>query len=434
MKKIKDKLIREGLMLFTVGVALILTWYALHNTASLSKGLAMINDILMPFYIGFVLAYLICPVYNGVVRHTYPVMKGRIGNTNIAYRVSRAIATVIALITLIGAVGGFCLLVIPDLISSVMGLVYSMPDTVNRISNWFVDHIKENPQLLAFIQENLELVLESASNWFQSQLKPAVDTLISGAALGIIGTVNVVFDLFVALIICVYVLNSKELFQAQAKKLILAVFKHERAESIFELSDIANRTFGGFINGKIIDSIIIGILCFVVMNLLKLPLATLVSVIVGITNVIPFFGPFIGAIPSIILILIVDPIAAVKFAIWVLVLQQLDGNIIGPKILGDSTGLASFWVMFAIIVAGGLFGFVGMVVGVPFFAIFYAYTSRFINGRLQKRGLTTDTAVYEEFTKYDINKEDIFGKERGSADTAAAAEETAESGISVERK
>ncbi len=422
MKRIKDKLIREGVMLFCVGLALILTWFAIHNTDSLRHGLETINDILMPFYIGFVLAYLICPVYNGTVRGLYPWLHAVTDRSRVSYRLARFVASVVSLVTLIGAIGGFCLMVIPDLIESITGLIQNMPDTVNRISNWVVTHVRENPQLAALLQDNLQTVTDSAVNWFQSQLQPAVDTVISGAAVGIIGTVNVVFDLFVAMIICVYVLNSKEMFQAQAKKLILAVFKTERAESIFELGRITNQTFGGFINGKIIDSIIIGIICFIVMNLLNLPLAVLISVIVGITNIIPFFGPFIGAIPSILLLLIIDPVAAVKFAIWVLVLQQLDGNIIGPKILGDSTGLASFWVMFAIIVAGGLFGFVGMVVGVPCFAVFYTYVTRFVNGRLSKKGMTTDTAVYEEFTKYDINKEDIFGKERCNPDSVESVE------------
>ena len=412
MKKIEDKIVRQGVMLFLVGLALIATWFAIHNTGSLRSGLATMHDILMPFYIGFVLAYLICPIYNGTVRALYPWLHAVTDRSRIAYRLSRMVASVVALVTLIGAVGGFCLLVIPDLITSITGLIQNMPDTVNRISNWVVVNIEENPQLIALFQDNLQMITDSASNWVQRNLQPAIDKVISGAAVGIIGTVNVVFDVFVALIVCVYVLNSKEMFQAQAKKLILAVFKRDRAESIFELGHITNHTFGGFINGKIIDSIIIGILCFVVMSLLKMPMPTLISVIVGITNVIPFFGPFIGAVPSILLILIVDPIEAVKFAVWVLILQQLDGNIIGPKILGDSTGLASFWVMFSIIVAGGLFGFVGMVVGVPIFAVFYTYVTRLVNGRLKSKGLTTDTAVYEDFSKYDINKEDIFGKER----------------------
>ena len=422
MKKIKDKLIREGVMLFCVGLALIAVWFAIHNTDSLRGGIAELNDILMPFYIGFVLAYLICPVYNGVVRNFYSLLDECMEKKQRAYKLARLGASVVALVTLIGAVGGFCLLVIPDLITSIMTLVQNMPETINRISDWFVVHVEENPQLLALFQDNLQMITERANDWFQSILQPAIDTVISGAAVGIIGTVNIVFDVFVALIVCVYVLNSKEMFQAQAKKMILALFKKERAESIFELGNITNKTFGGFINGKIIDSIIICILCFVVMSLLKMPMPTLISVIVGITNVIPFFGPFIGAVPSILLILIVDPIEAVKFAVWVLILQQLDGNIIGPKILGDSTGLESFWVMFSIIVAGGLFGFVGMVVGVPIFAVFYTYVTRFVNGRLKSKGLTTDTAVYEEFSKYDINKEDIFGKERCNPEPDTAVE------------
>ena len=422
MKRIKDQLIRQGVMLFCVGLALIAVWFAIHNTDSLRSGLDTINDILMPFYIGFVLAYLICPVYNGVVRRFYPLLDDCMKRKHLAYRLARLAASVVALVTLIGAVGGFCLLVIPDLITSITTLIQNMPATAEKISAWAVTLLEENPQLAQLFQDNLQMISDSFNNWIQSFVKPAIDTVISGAAVGIIGTVNVVFDVFVALIVCVYVLNSKEMFQAQAKKMILAMFKKERAESIFELGALTNKTFGGFINGKIIDSIIIGILCFIVMHLLKMPMPTLISVIVGITNVIPFFGPFIGAIPSIFLILIIDPIEAVKFAVWVLILQQLDGNIIGPKILGDSTGLASFWVLFSILMAGGLFGFVGMVVGVPIFAVFYAYVTRFVNGRLSRKGLATDTAVYEEFSKYDINKEDIFGKERCSSDAGEPVE------------
>ena len=222
--------------------------------------------------------------------------------------------------------------------------------------------------------------------------------------------------------ICVYILNSKEKFIAQGQKLILAVFKKERADQIFELGRLSNQTFGGFINGKILDSIIIGIICFIMMNILKLPMAILISVIVGLTNIIPFFGPFIGMVPSALILLIIEPVAALKFIIMVLVLQQIDGNIIGPKILGKTTKLASFWVMFAIIVGGGLFGFPGMILGVPFFAIVYTYISRAINRRLEEKKLETDTLLYEDFSKYDINKEDIFGKERINKEAEGASE------------
>ena len=427
--KITNKYVRQGLMLFLVGLALIVAYFIIHNTDSIGRGISTINGILTPFYIGIIMAYLLCPVYNWVVRNTYKVLNPRFKKKTTTYKISRFLGTLLALGTLIIAIVGFFYLIIPDLVESIVGIISNLPAAVDKINEWFKENIQENPQLLELLQGNLETLTDNLLAWFQDTFMPGAQTLISGVSTGIIGTVNGVLDVFIALIICVYILNSKELFQAQAKKMILAVCKPERAKSIFELGKISNETFGGFINGKIIDSLIIGILCFIVMNIMQLPMATLISVIVGVTNVIPFFGPFIGAIPSIILLLIIDPIAALKFAIMVLILQQVDGNIIGPKILGDTTGLASFWVMFAIIVGGGLFGFVGMILGVPLFAIFYLYVSRLVEGRLRRRGMQTDTAVYEELTKYNINKEDIFGKDR--CNPGMQTGDTREEGTSV---
>ena len=168
-----------------------------------------------------------------------------------------------------------------------------------------------------------------------------------------------------------------------------------------------NKTFSAFISGKIIDSLIIGTICFIGMHILGLPYVILISVIVGVTNIIPFFGPFIGAIPSTIIMLTVDPIKALYFVIFILILQQLDGNVIGPKILGDSTGLPSFWVMFAIIVGGGMFGFVGMIVGIPAFAVIYTYVTRYVNHRLKSKGLPIETKVYQEVSFFIPKKHRI---------------------------
>lgn len=190
-----------------------------------------------------------------------------------------------------------------------------------------------------------------------------------------------------ALISSVYMLMGKDRLLRQLRKAVPALLPLPRARSVLEVCSRANRVFGGFIIGKIIDSSIIGVLCFVCMTLLRLPFAVLISVIVGVTNIIPFFGPFIGAVPSILILLIVDPIAALKFAVFVLLLQQFDGNILGPKILGDSTGLSALWVLVAIIVSGGLFGFAGMVVGVPVFAVLYALASSFFARRLWEKGI-----------------------------------------------
>ena len=188
----------------------------------------------------------------------------------------------------------------------------------------------------------------------------------------------------------------------------LATFSPEKAKQIFELGRRTNATFGGFINGKIIDSFIIGVLCYILMLILQLPYAVLISVIVGITNIIPFFGPFIGAIPSFFLILLVSPIKALYFAIMVAILQQIDGNIIGPKILGNTTGLASFWVMFAIIVFGGMFGFIGMVVGVPVFALLYTYLGKYFHKRLRNKELPDVTEAYMQYDKLGVaDKEEL---------------------------
>lgn len=418
----RNQYVKQGLMFFAVGVALILAYYVVNNFSVVAGGLARINDILMPFYIGLVMAYLLCPIYNGTTRIIYRLNKGRFKNPINDLRLARVIATFISITVLIVAVGGVIMMILPDLWESIFGLVMGLPDTMKSFIQWLRGILESNPEAMAFLEGKLGGLTETVISWVQEKMVPGAEAVLNNVSVGVIGTVGVIFDLFVALIICVYVLNSKEKFIAQAKKLVLAVFKPEMADEIFELGTISNETFGGFINGKIIDSIIMGILCFAAMSLLGLPLPMLVSVVVGVTNIIPFFGPFIGAIPSGIILLIIEPVAALKFVIMILVLQQIDGNIIGPKILGKTTKLASFWVMFAIIVSGGLFGFVGMILGVPVFAIIYTYASRAINRKLETREMETDTLLYEDFSKYNASKEDLFGKERFNKEADGASQ------------
>lgn len=409
---IKNKYVKEGLTLFAAGCALILAYYVVNNFRVVTGGLARLNDILMPFYMGIVMAYLLCPIYNGTAKVIYRLNKGRFKRPINDLKLARVIATLISLTVLVVVVGGCIMMILPDLWESIMGLLQGLPDTMSGFIQWLRTNIEANPEALAFLAGKLDGLTDTVIEWAQEKMVPGAEAVLNNLSVGVIGTVGVVFDVFVAVIICVYVLNNKEMFIAQSRKLVLAIFKPERAQKIFELGHLTNETFGGFINGKIIDSVIIGIICFIAMTLLGLPLPMLVSVVVGVTNIIPFFGPFIGAIPSAIILLIIEPVSALKFVIMVLVLQQVDGNIIGPKILGKTTKLASFWVMFAIIVSGGLFGFVGMVLGVPMFAIIYTYISRAINGRLREKNLETDTLVYEDFSKYNVKKEDLFGKER----------------------
>lgn len=406
--KLKNKYLQQTLMLLLVGVVLIVAYYVVNHMPVISAGFAKLNDILMPFYIGIVMAYLLCPIYNATVRLVYRLNKGRFKKPVRDFKFARFFGTLAALALLIVVVAGLMMLVIPDLWDSIIGLMMGVPEFVARAQEWISTNVDENPELANLLQGKLTNLSDAILLWAQDKVLPGAEAILTG----VVGTLGTVLDIFVALIICVYILNSKELFAAQTRKLILATFKAEKAEKLFELGRLSNQTFGGFINGKIIDSAIIGMLCFVVLTIFEIPMTMLISVVVGVTNIIPFFGPFIGAIPSIIILLIVEPIAAVKFGIIILIIQQLDGNIIGPKILGKTTKLASFWVMFAIIVGGGLFGFPGMILGVPVFAIIYTYLSRGVNARLESKALDTCTVAYEDFSKYNVNKEDIFCEDR----------------------
>lgn len=410
-KKIRSRYVKFGMAIFLAGVGILLCYYLLYNTLEVKLFFRNINGILTPFYLGIIMAYLLCPIYNNVLRIVYDKNKGRFKSHLRDYRFARVAATIVSFVVLIVILVGFFMLIIPELLNSLVGLVSDIPVYVENAIEWIEKTVVENPELAALLEGRLEDAAQSALQWGQENVIPGAEALLTKISVGIVGTFGVMIDFLVSLIICIYILNSKEIFMAQAKKFVLAVFPKKQATELMEFGELCNSTFGGFITGKIIDSIIIGIICFVAMTLLRLPLPVLISVVVGITNIIPFFGPFIGAIPSIILLLFIEPWSAVKFAVMILVLQQLDGNVIGPKILGKTTRLASFWVMFAIIVGGGLFGFAGMILGVPTMAILYTYIARFINRRLDAKNLNHSTEVYENFDKYKINKEDIFGKD-----------------------
>lgn len=290
----------------------------------------------------------------------------------------RKLSILISYVLAFLVVGFLLRMVLPQIGDSLFLLAGRIPSYLDNLSvlmqNSRLDELGLD-KVLGSYQE----LLEKATGMVSSFLPKIVGY---GVAIG-----NGFISAVTALISSVYMLMGKDRLLRQLRKAVLALLPLPRARSVLEVCSHANRVFGGFIIGKIIDSSIIGVLCFVCMTLLRLPFAVLISVIVGVTNIIPFFGPFIGAVPSILILLIVDPIAALKFAVFVLLLQQFDGNILGPKILGDSTGLSALWVLVAIIVSGGLFGFAGMVVGVPVFAVLYALASSFFARRLWEKGI-----------------------------------------------
>lgn len=398
-----------GAAIFAAGALLIVFNRIIAHFAGFSEGISQLESILSPFIYGFVMAYLLCPIYNFSVRKLYKAFSRRAKNKKRAFRFARVLATVIAMVILIGVVAGLTALVIPQVIDSISDLISMLPGRIQALYGFLSDKVAamQNREVASQIGGYLQNIQERLSGWVSTTVLPRMGDLVSRLSQGLIATLRTIINIAIGLVVCVYVLNSKENFKAQSRKIIIALTKKETAERIFDFGAFTNRTFGGFINGKIIDSIIIGLLCFILMSIFRMPYAILVSTIIGITNVIPFFGPIIGAVPSAIIICVVSPLKALYFLLLIFLLQQVDGNIIGPAVLGKTTRLASFWVMFAIIVGGGLFGFFGMVIGVPVFAIIYYYIARFIDGRLRKKDMPEATADYRDYQNYDIERGEV---------------------------
>lgn len=259
-----------------------------------------------------------------------------------------------------------------------------------------------------YLEIGLTKGTEFFENWAKTEFLPQTKNIVAGLTSGVIGAVRIVFNVVIGIIISIYVLMSKESFIGQSKKLVYAIFPGKQANAIIHTVHKSNEIFGGFISGKILDSLIIGILCFICLYLMKMPYTVLVSVIVGVTNVIPFFGPYLGAVPSAILIMLANPIQGLYFILFILVLQQVDGNIIGPKILGDSTGLSSFWVVFAILIGGGVFGIPGMIIGVPVFAVIFYIIRNILNYALKRKQLPQDSESYIFAEKLDTDQNQLI--------------------------
>ena len=410
MKRLlENKHARLMFMIFIVGALLIIFNQIVGNYESFSEGVGTIKTIISPFIYGFVMAYLLSPIYNATVRGLYKLLGKYFKNKQRLFSFCKLVASVVAVVCLIGAVAGLIALIVPQVIESLTGILKSLPQRLTQLSALFNDITSkmDNKRLAMKMSEIYAQVQTNLIELAQTKLLPGMGTLVGQVSTQVILTLKTMMNVMIGVMACVYMLNSKERFQGQFKKVILATLPKEKAEAVFDFAKFTNRTFGGFINGKIIDSIIIGIICFILMEIFGFPYPILISAIIGITNVIPFFGPFIGAIPAAIIILLVSPIHALYFLVLIFVLQQVDGNIIGPAILGNTTGIASFWVLFSIVIGGGLFGFIGMVLGVPVFAIIYYYFSRSINKRLEAKGLEFRTDSYEDLNKYKIDKEDL---------------------------
>ena len=394
--------IKWGITAFLVLAATSLLFIIVSHLETINKNFNLFIQILMPIIYGAVLAYLMSPVYNFVVKISEVLLvklfrkKSKKQST-----ASSFLATICSLLFLALIGGSLVSLLIPELTKSIYNLYMTLPDAINRSYERIQTLLTNYPEAREYVED----LYTEISAFFSS--KPESAQTILGhlqniAAFfrdGIWNTFTVVKHILIGLIVMVYLLNLKKTLKLQFRKLLFAIFSKEKAKGIIEELQYVHKMFGGFILGKIIDSVIIGILTFFVLSIMKMPYTLLVSVIIGVTNVVPFFGPFVGAIPCIILIMLSSPLQALYFAIAILAIQQLDGNVIGPKILGDSTGLSSFWVLFSIILFGGLFGFVGMIIAVPLWAVILNSIRRYANKRLEKKQIPNSAEYFEDFGK-----------------------------------
>lgn len=392
----------RGMTFFLVVAAVVIFYFALLRFDAISQAISKIIDVLKPILYGLVIAYLLNPIVNMTDRHLAPFLEKKLEKKR-ALKLSRSVGVAAALIFLIALVMALCNMMIPELYQSIRGLIYTLPKQLNDLVDQFNNFQSKETTTSILIRNILEQGSDTLQNWLRTDLMRQMNSIMSNLTVGVINVLNEIVNILIGLIVSVYVLFSKEQFSAQCKKAVYALFSTDHANMLLHLTKKSNEIFGGFIIGKIIDSAIIGVLCFIGLSILDMPYILLVSVIVGVTNVIPFFGPYIGAIPSAILILLDDPRKGIYFAFFILILQQLDGNIIGPKILGNSTGLSAFWVVFAILLGGGLFGFVGMIMGVPTFAVIYYIVMMIVNQKLEKKNLPLTSLHYGEKSYVDEN-------------------------------
>lgn len=392
----------------------IVFFFLIYRYNGFAAGWKKLTAILQPIIIGIVIAYLINPIMVFFEKHLIRWIEPKMKKKAKAKKLCRGIATLGALAVFILIIVVLLVMLVPQLVESIQGVATTLPSEVQHLIDKTNKYLSSDSEAANFVEDTLIYATNYIKDWAMNDLLPKSNTYLTSITTGLINVFKVLLNIIVGLIVSVYLLFSKETFIGQFKKLTYALFKPKKANIVIQTARKSNEIFGGFISGKILDSMIIGIICYIVLLIMKMPYPVLVSVIVGVTNIIPFFGPFIGAVPSFIIIVLANPIQGLYFLIFVVILQQVDGNIIGPNILGYSTGLSPFWVIFAIMVGGGLFGFAGMLLGVPTFAVIYYIMQEILRYFLRKRDLPQDSSQYIELEKINVatNQPQYFQKEK----------------------
>ena len=404
------KYLHWGVTAFLVVAASILFYMALNYLPVLKKALQKLANILNPFIWGLVFTYLLTPLMRTLERSCFFPLGKKLyekskKSEDKARRFGRALSVLVSIIVLLAVLTALVYMILPQLYSSIETIVTNSPAYLENLGVWVDQTLKDFPAVADFLEARLQELNTNLGNdlfgWIQTNVLPQLGSFVTNVTSGVYSVVRGVYNLVIGIIVSVYLLNGIEHYGAAFKRVLYSIFNIESAEKLLEGIRFTDRTFMGFINGKLLDSAIIGLICYIVCAILNMPYTLLVSVIIGITNIIPFFGPLIGAIPSAFIILMVDPLKCLIFIIFIIVLQQIDGNFIGPKILGNSVGISGFWVMFAIILGAGLFGFWGMLLGVPVFVVIYTLLNGAVERKLRRTDLPVEVSAYRDLDHID---------------------------------
>ena len=374
----------------------ILFYFLLYRLTEVRSALSVVIGTITPVLYGIAIAYLLNPLVERIRKPLFRFFEKHTKTQERAAKMAKGFAITVSVTLAVVLVVVLLWLIIPQMIDSISALVTAMPGYIKSVTKWYDSVLQSDAEWATDLKDYLDDGLAALNKWMSTDLMSIVNDSLTTLTSGVIDFVTFLVNMLIGIVVAVYALIEKDVFVGQAKKLTYTLFKPEHANAIIDTARHGDKIFGGFLSGKILDSLIVGIITFIFMPILGMPYPVLISVIIGVTNIIPFFGPFIGAIPCAFFILLIDPIKCLWFIIFIVVLQQIDGNIIGPKILGSTTGISEFWVTFALLLFGGLFGFVGMIVGVPLFAVIYYVIKNLINAKIADKGLPTQSELYHD--------------------------------------
>lgn len=399
LKRTDDFYFKLGRMILAVVALSLLLLGALLYLPKIGGAISAFFGALRPILTGAVVAYLLSPV----AKRLEAWLQKRLQKTKLSDarrdKLCLGLSVVGALLLLLLLLAGFFAMLLPQLYVSLVGLANSIPDYFREAEATVLKWLEDDPQLRSFVEAQLAKAYQGLTNLLNPQTLNQIWDFLSGLTSSVISVVGFIVDLALGFVASIYILWSRRRFLAQAKKITAALCRPSLADRLFDVGRRIHKTFSGYIVGTLTDALIVGVITYIATTVMGMPYTPIIATVVGFTNIIPILGPFLGAAPSALLILLVDPLKCFYFIIFIVVLQQIDGNIIAPRIIGSNTGLSGFWVLTAITVAGGLFGLAGMVVCVPTMAVLYALISEWVSGRLARKGMPTDTAVYGEIQK-----------------------------------